>query len=466
MNSYAHKIREGARRLLTAPVDMASLAVFRCLFGLMMTAAMVRFLARGWVTQFYIEPAFHFTYPGFSWVTPWPGHGMYAHFVILSLLGLGMALGFYYRICTLLFFLGFTYVELLDQTAYLNHYYLISLMSGLMLFLPANRLWSVDAWRKPSIRQATAPAWTLNLLRFQVGVVYFFAGLAKVNADWLLRAEPLRLWLSAKSCLPVVGSWLNEVWVAYAASWFGALFDLGIVFFLLHPRTRRAAYVLLLGFHAATGLLFNIGMFPWIMVVGATLFFPADWPRRWLLKRVGLLSLIYRGPPRVGQATDERAKAPCPTPPLSNGKTSGWIWVLLGLYVTVQLLLPLRSYFYADPPAWTGMGFNCAWRVMIAEKTGCVDFYTLNPTTGRRERLAGKDCLTPRQEMMMAQDPDLIRAFARRLSSELQTPGGATAPIYAESFATMNGRPSQRLIDPAVNLAGRLSSGWILPLKD
>ena len=86
----------------------------------------------------------------------------------------GIALGFFYRICTALFFFGFTYVELLDQTNYLNHYYLISLLSGLMVFLPANRAWSLDAWRKPEIRADTAPAWTLNLLRFQIGIVYVF----------------------------------------------------------------------------------------------------------------------------------------------------------------------------------------------------------------------------------------------------------------------------------------------------
>ncbi len=75
MTLNAHKIREEAKRLLTAPVDTASLAAFRFLFGLMMTAAMVRFLARGWVTQFYIEPAFHFTYPGFGWIPPGRGMG-------------------------------------------------------------------------------------------------------------------------------------------------------------------------------------------------------------------------------------------------------------------------------------------------------------------------------------------------------------------------------------------------------
>jgi hypothetical protein len=138
----------------------------------------------------------------------------------------------------------------------------------------------------------------------------------------------------------------------------------------------------------------------------------------------------------------------------------------LGLYATVQLALPLRSYFYAEPPAWTCMGFNCAWRVMIAEKTGYVEFYSYDPATGRRDKLAVENDLTPRQEMMMAQDPDLISAFARRLAADLQKPGQPPVQIYVDAFATLNGRPGQRMIDPKVNLAGPLPRGWILPLAD
>src|SRR6185436_6511242 len=120
-----------------------------------MFAAMIRFLAKGWVREFYVAPQFHFTYPGFEWVQPRPDFWMHAHFVLLALLALGIGLGFFYRACTVLFFLGFTYVELLDQTTYLNPYYLISLLSGLLIFLPAHRAWSIDAWLKPKLRTSS-----------------------------------------------------------------------------------------------------------------------------------------------------------------------------------------------------------------------------------------------------------------------------------------------------------------------
>ena len=64
--------QSGLFRWFTAPVDIASLAAFRVLFGLVMAAGTIRFLAKGWVTELYLRPRFHFPYPGFEWVRPWP----------------------------------------------------------------------------------------------------------------------------------------------------------------------------------------------------------------------------------------------------------------------------------------------------------------------------------------------------------------------------------------------------------
>jgi hypothetical protein len=439
---------------LLAPIDIASLAAFRFLFGLVMAGAMIRFMAKGWVRELYLAPALHFPYPGFEWIRPWPDALMYAHFISLVVLALGVALGIFYRVCAMLFFLGFTYVELLDQTAYLNHYYLISLLAGLLIVLPAHRAWSVDAWRKPRLRADLVPAWCLNILRFQIGVVYVFAGLAKFNADWLFRAQPLRIWLAARSDLPLIGHWLDQFWVACAASWFGAIFDASIVFFLLHRRTRRAAYIVLILFHVATWALFNIGMFPWIMIIAATVFLPPDWPRYWL-KRIS------------GKWIDEYAPPPVHTLSRSYAPTlvrSHALTLILALYVMVQLALPLRPWFSSQPSAWTCSGFNCAWRVMIAEKTGYAEFFACDPATGNRWRVSVQDYISQRQETMVAQDPYLIRTMGRRLADDLSREAGRPIQVTATSFATLNGRPSQQLINPNFDLAGPSGSGWIRPL--
>ncbi|MDF2697959.1 MAG: Vitamin K-dependent gamma-carboxylase, partial [Labilithrix sp.] len=46
------------------------------------------------------------------------------------------------------------------------------------------------------------PAWVLWLVRFQIGLVYFYGGVGKLETDWLFRAMPLRIWLAANGDFP------------------------------------------------------------------------------------------------------------------------------------------------------------------------------------------------------------------------------------------------------------------------
>lgn len=430
--------------LLFARVDLASLAVFRIAFGLLMACACVRFLAKGWVREFLVEPKFHFPYAGFEWVRPLPDFWMHAHFVALAVLALCVAAGFYYRVSSALFFLGFTYAELIDKTNYLNHYYLITLVAGLMVFMPLHREWSLDMWRNPALRAATAPAWTLNLLRFQVGIVWLFAGLAKLNADWLLHAQPLRIWLNARSDLPLVGPWLAEPWVAFAASWFGAAYDLGIVFLLLHRRTRAVGFVLVVVFHVLTAILFpTIGMFPWVMIVASLLFLEPEWPRRWLPTRV------------------EPELMPVAAP-------SAWprslLGALVGSYALVQVALPLRQHFTGGHSGWDYQGFNFAWNVMLVEKTGHAEFHLLNPATGGRRRLNPSEWITPRQATYMALDPEMTLDLARHMARESSPHACLPSIVQVEVVATLNGRPSLLMLNATVEPAGSHEQVRLTPL--
>jgi hypothetical protein len=425
------------------PVDGASLAVFRLLFGGVMAVAMVRLLAKAWVQELYLAPKFHFTWEWLPWVRVLPGTGMYWLVGGLALLALGVAVGWRQRWCAALFFLGFTYLELIDQTTYLNHYYLVSLLSGMLVFMPAGTVWSLDARGQES---SSVPTWTVWLLRFQFCVVYGFAGLAKLSADWLIAAQPMRIWLTARSDLPLIGPWLAEPWVAYAASWTGALYDLTIPFWLLWARSRAWAYLTVVVFHLATLVLFRIGMFPWIMLAGGLIFFPPEWPRFWTEK--------FRLRARMTSQAS-----------MSGGRLSAWSLGLLCAYAVVQVALPLRSLLHPQQGAWDGRGFNFAWRVMLVEKTGYAEFHAFNPATRVRERLSVNGLITPRQRMLMAQDPDMIRQLALRLAEDLPAAGKVGWEIHADAWATFDGRPSQRLVRPEVNLAGPLPPDWIVPLK-
>jgi hypothetical protein len=424
---------------LDAPADIASLALFRVLFGTLMAIAMVRFIAKGWVTEFFTQPAFFFTYEGFAWVRPLPDPWMHGLVVLVAIAAAGIAAGCHYRISAGVFFCGFTWLELIDKTTYLNHYYLVSLLAGLLVVIPAHRAFSIDAWRRPSLRASSIPVGVLNLLRFQIAVVYLFAGVAKLNADWLLRAQPLRIWLQTCADLPLIGPWLTEEWIAFAASWAGAVFDLSIVAFLTRTRTRIWAYAAVVAFHLATACLFRIGLFPWLMMVSALLYFPPDFPRRWFGHPVSVPAQTFRLNP-------------------------GWI-LAAGIYILLQLALPLRSVFAAHGGAWDYAAFNFSWRVMIAEKRGAVELFARDKLSGHEWRVPPADYLTPRQEMMMAQDPWMIRAFARHVACELRDRGRGDVEIRADAYASLNGNPSRRMIDPRADLVTARIEDCILPAR-
>jgi vitamin K-dependent gamma-carboxylase len=461
LNNVPSRFQRHSDKLLFQRIDIASLAAFRILFGLLMAGAMIRVLLKGWVRELYVETPFHFPYPGFEWVHAWPGFWMHFHFVALAALALAVASGLFYRASIVLFFIGFTYVELIDQTTYLNHYYLISLLAGLMMFLPAHRAWSLDVRRNPSLRADSVPSWTVNLLRFQVGVVYIFAGLAKLNPDWLFHAQPLRIWLAALSDTPLIGGILEQIWAAFAGSWIGAIYDLTIVFFLLCSRTRPIAYLAVMGFHVMTWVFFRIGMFPWVMIVNTLIFFPPSWPRgladrlgSWMPGKIGLSKALQRIGPSPSLSTGE------PAVPFPDRR---FIVAALAAYAMIQIAIPLRGALYPGPSAWSGAGFNFSWKVMLIEETGYVEFYAWNPNTGERRRIKTRDYITPRQEVLMGQDPNLIRLLARHMGEELRRSGESTIEIHVEAFAAMNGHPSQRLIRSDIDLSRVPPTDWIVP---
>ncbi len=314
--------RRLAERSLVArafePVDPSSLAALRIAFGLLMTIEVIRFFALGWVKEEYIDPPFHFTYAGFEWVKPWPGEGMYWHFALLGLCAIGVTIGFAYRASAGLFCIGFTYVFLLEKARYLNHFYLICLLSFLVTLVPAHHAWSVDARIRGEER--SVPAGAVWLLRAQIGLVYFFAGIAKLNGDWL-RGEPLRMWLSERADHPLLGPVLDTEWCAYLFSYGGLALDLFAWPLLEWKRTRLVTFLVTCVFHLLNAAVFGIGIFPWMAMAVTTIFFEPDWPRRLLRRPARVYAPVAVSYPK------QRA-----------------IVALAGTYIVLQSLIPRRHF--------------------------------------------------------------------------------------------------------------------------
>lgn len=437
MSADSFSIR--ALRFLTAPRDIAALAVFRILIGGLMCFGALRFMRNGWIERLYVEPEFHFKYWGFAWVQVPSETGLYLLYSGIALTAFLVAIGAFYRVAIIGFWCLFTYAELMDVTTYLNHYYFISVLTLIMCFLSPHRAWSVDAWLRPSIRSATLPAWQTYWLRFQVGLLYFFAGWAKFEADWLLHAQPLNIWLPPHSGLPLLGPLLEMTWVHFAFSWFAFLFDTMIIGFMLWRKTRPYAFIVILIFHYFTHLFFNIGLFPFIMAFAVLVFFESDWPR----KLTGGLRLPLSAPAAARETAATNRWQP------STALFAGAVL----MFCAVQFLMPLRHWAYPGTVLWHEQGMRFSWRVMLREKSGSLEYRVLLGDDRKVVLVSPHEYLTEEQYREMVGQPDLVLQLAHHIRDEYRARGYEPVEVYAESLVSLNGRAAHHMIDPEINLA-------------
>ena len=422
---------------------------------------MIRFWYNGWIKTLYIEPKFHFTYYGFSWVKVL-GEYTYIIFIICSLASLFIALGYKYKYSIVVFFLSFTYIELMDKTTYLNHYYFISSISFLMCFLPLTSINSIDS--NLGKKYNRVPKWTVDSIKLLICIVYFYAGLAKLNSDWLIEAMPLSIWLPSKYDLPLIGeNLMQKQWIHYFMSWGGMFYDLMIPFLLLYKRTRIIAFLLVIFFHLFTAVLFPIGMFPYIMIVGSLIFFDNKTQHKILNIYKNLVKYILKIFSYVRKKSSTKIYS-------SSPKSNKYSLIIVGIFFTLQLIIPLRYVFYPGELFWNEEGYRFSWRVMLIEKRGYSNFKVVDSISKKYFYVQNDDFLTSYQEKQMSFQPDFILEYAHYLGDHFTSQGHENIQIFVDSYVALNGRSSERFIDSSVDLYSKKESfrhkSWIIPFSD
>ena len=463
-------------RLLTwmyKPVDGASIAVFRFGYGAIMLWEVTRYFEHNWIKSYYTDKLIYLKYPGFSWVHPWPTlELMEWHFILIAVLGTMVMVGFCYRFAATFLAVTFSYVYLLEQARYLNHFYFVILVAVAMIFVPANRSWSVDSFLKrrynwwPFLDRCSSftDNWGVWAVKAQFGITYFYGGIAKLNHDWL-RGQPLTKWISNDSHLPLIGPYVHEEWMGLALSYAGLITDLAFVPLLLWRKTRWFGLLLALSFNVMNDQLFSIGIFPIFMIVGTTLFMEPDWPKRFwdfctLSKDKCAASIRIR----LASAKEQSSL-------LSKITTRQKLLAgFMVAFFAFQFLFPFRHFLYPGTVHWTEEGHMYSWHMKLRSKRGRVEFIIKDPKSGRMFSVDPDDYLTKRQERKMSTRPTMMLQFAHWLRDHYQEQGMINVEVYAESFAALNGRPEQRFIDPSVDLAkvnwSIFPAHWILPLED
>jgi len=325
------------------------------------------------------------------------------------------------------------------------------------MFVPAHRSFSVDTWRKPASAVTHVPVVFIHIIQLQLGIVYFYAGIAKLNYDWLIEAMPLKIWLVSRNDIPLIGPLFNYVWVPYLFSWFGMIYDLSIPFLLLTKRYRGIAYVAVIVFHIMTRILFQIGMFPFVMIGATLIFFPESFHQKLINTVRKILHIPYKEIAETFYVFRQNVAEKI-------------LFGILIAFVVFQLLFPFRYLCYPGKLFWTEEGFRFSWRVMLMEKMGVCYFYVRNPDNGWQTEVNIHKYLTPQQEKMMSTQPDMILQFAHYLGKEYQQQGIQHPEVRVLSYVAFNGRMSELFIDPKVDLMKEKDSfcakKWIMPYKE
>lgn len=455
---------------LLQPLDIAPLVFFRIVGVGLIT---VEILGE-WLTGYhdpYVATDFHFSYVLTPWLEPWPPLGVHLHFALNALMGLCVAAGLFYRQATVALFLGTALLFLMEKSVYINHTYLYILIAFLMIFIPAHGAVGIDAQRNPAITAQTAPAWCLWMLRFQMAVVYVFAGLAKLNGDWL-SGSPMDLSLAARTGTPILGPLLALDWVPRFMSLGGAALDLLVVPALLWRPTRVPAFLLATSFHLTNVLVYGLGTFPWFSIAATALFFPPETFRK--------LPFLGRALSRQAVQVESSGVRLTGIDPRDGGVPGGTAhprrygrraiaWGL-GAYVLVQLLIPIRPWLYPGNPSWTEYGHNFSWRMMLRAKSGSLRYHVVDLSTGERWTVDPAAHLEPWQLRDMSGKPDMILEFAHDLAELYRREGRGPLEIRAETLVSLNGRPPQALVDPDVDLLrqrrGLAPYDWVVPLAE
>lgn len=428
-------LKQHITEYLNKPIDIAALVFFRVGFGLLVFFELLHYhLHTPFLDFYFFDATFHFRYPGFSWIPVVPTEWMPAFIITIAVLYILFAAGFLYRIVSVLCFLAFCLLFFQERASFLNHWYLICLITFLMSLLPANKAFSIDAIIWPKIRASAVPQWTLFTLLLLVGIVYTYSGVAKIKPEWFSGALMNIYLTEAEAKFPM---WMREF---VTGSTFVMISSYGTVILevlafplLFWKRARVATVVTYICFHCLNFHVFTIGLFPLIMIAATLLYLPPSWPRT-LLKTLKVKMPV----------ADMR----------SAGSTSisKFAIVLLAIFFAFQTLLPVRRFLYHRNTSWSEEAELFSWRMFTAAKKGDISFFIDAPGKHPYESVDLTKYLTIGQIGKMMRNPDMIIQFAHYIGPIYAKKWGMPVEVHVVSELGLNGYENKPFVNTGVDL--------------
>lgn len=431
-------------KLLFKHIDNSALIVFRVIFGFLIFMESVGAIYTGWIRRTLMDPQMTFSFIGFEWLQPLPGNGMYFYYGIMGICGVFVMIGYKYRWSMMVFTLLWTGTYLMQKSSYNNHYYLLILLSAIMVFQPAHKYLSVDARLNPKIKMISMPNWCALVFILQMFIVYTYGAIAKLYPDWL-DASVAEILMKSKKDYFLVGELLQQRWTHYTIAYVGILFDALIIPLLLWKPTRKVAFFASIFFHLFNSFIFQIGIFPYLSLAFALFFFPTSTIHGVFLKRK----------PYYDQ---EELIIPNYHKP--------FVTVFM-IYFIIQVGLPLRHWFIKDDVLWTEEGHRLSWRMMLRAKSGRTTFKVVDAKTNLQIPIQIENFLSKKQLRTVSTKPDVIWQFAQRLKQTFADQG-RDVRVFVNASVRVNGGELKQLIDPEIDLANvkwhpLKHSDWLRP---
>lgn len=413
---------------LWQPIDNAPLILFRIFFGFLLAAESFGAIMTGWVKKVFIQPEFTFSHIGLEWLQPLPGWGMYAYYVVMGIMGIGVMIGYKYRWSLGVFTILWSGVYFMQKEAYNNHYYLLILVCIIMLLQPADKYASIDARNNPKIKSLVMSQWCSLIMILQMSIVYFYATIAKFYPGWLEGSFAKNVF-SPLHKFPIIGHLFTENWFHLFITYSGILFDGLIIPALLWKKTRNIALIASILFHLFNSATLRIGIFPYFALSFVVFFYAPETIRR----------IFFKKKPTVEINTE----------PLKINKNSTAFFIVFFLF---QLLMPLRHWLIKGDVLWTEEGHRLSWRMMLRQRSGYVTFKIVDKKTNEQWNHQYDREITRKQYGLLTSKPDAMWQYAQRIKKEYAEQGKEVS-IYIDAFVSINRGPHKQLIDPTIDFA-------------
>ncbi|CAG5134217.1 unnamed protein product [Candidula unifasciata] len=314
-------------------------------------------------------------------------------------------------------------------------------------------------------------------------IVYFIAGLKKLDMDWVSGYSMQSLskhWVFSPLRMLLTESQID----LYIVHLGGLLIDLSMGFLLFFDKTRVFGLVVSASFHLMNSQLFSIGMFPYAMLVMQLILCSTSWPRKYFQMIPPSLRLftpeemefkssdscVY---PKVcvkSEAYTSRyqmaySKIAPPTSPRLKHKLASLFTIL---FVAWQFFLPYSHGITKGYNNWTNGLYGYSWDMMVHswsvqhirityydKDTGRSGYLNPNVWTGGNQRWSSHG--------------DMVKQYAQCIADNLHKYNISNVALYFDVWRSLNSRFQQRMIDPRVDMVTAgwnplLQPSWLMPL--